>query len=190
MKRVLLLAAVIVTPVSAYEAKPPAIQNIEKPVVLTPGQQTLFHQQNLHRLNHCVPAFTWGLQIQADAQAFVNKCNFAHDTADLRNKGEGENLFWSYGIAGAARAAADGWYNEIRYYNFSNPVWTSQNGHFTQMVWKGSLRVGCAKALCNKTGHQWTFWSCRYKPPGNVNVTNQANLRANVLPPKPACTGP
>lgn len=37
-------------------------------------------------------------------------------------------------------------------------------GHYAQMIWKGTARVGCAI----HSGGAWDFLICRYSPPGNV----------------------
>jgi hypothetical protein len=57
-------------------------------------------------------------------------------------------------------------------------------GHFTQVVWKASQRLGCAHQLC-KTVRGLDGWIdahylvCRYDPPGNY----AGQYVANVLPP-------
>ncbi len=33
-------------------------------------------------------------------------------------------------------------YNEVKYYDWKKPGFGSNTGHFTQVVWKSSLRVG------------------------------------------------
>jgi hypothetical protein len=40
----------------------------------------------------------------------------------------------------------------------------SDVGHYTQMIWKGTTRVGCAVHKSRKSD----FLICRYSPPGNV----------------------
>ncbi|ONH90730.1 hypothetical protein PRUPE_8G071800 [Prunus persica] len=39
-------------------------------------------------------------------------------------------------------------------------------GHYTQVVWRNSVRLGCAKARYNNGS---TFIGCNYDPPGNYN---------------------
>ncbi|CAB4320248.1 unnamed protein product [Prunus armeniaca] len=39
-------------------------------------------------------------------------------------------------------------------------------GHYTQVVWLNSVRLGCAKARCNNGG---TFIGCNYDPPDDYN---------------------
>ncbi len=46
-------------------------------------------------------------------------------------------------------------------------------GHYTQIIWKNSFRVGCAVASCDCSapGSCWapnaSIWVCNYSPPGN-----------------------
>ncbi|MEP2023182.1 CAP domain-containing protein, partial [Reichenbachiella sp.] len=36
-------------------------------------------------------------------------------------------------------------------------------GHYTQIVWKNTTEIGCAKTLCDGS----VIWICNYNPPGN-----------------------
>ena len=40
------------------------------------------------------------------------------------------------------------WTGEAKDYDPNNPVFSSGAGHFTQVVWKNSKRLGCAFATC------------------------------------------
>lgn len=40
-------------------------------------------------------------------------------------------------------------------------------GHYTQLVWSRSRRVGCGMAACRKGGWDWWILVCNYDPPGN-----------------------
>jgi pathogenesis-related protein 1 len=78
----------------------------------------------------------------------------------------GENLY--QGTAGHYTAvdAAKGWASEKKMYR--GGVITKKNyaptGHYTQMVWRDTARVGCGEALCNGT----LLVACNYDPAGNV----------------------
>ena len=66
-------------------------------------------------------------------------------------------------------------------YDFTNPGPNPNALHFTQLVWKGSMQVGCGTADC--TGYSGllpAFVVCQYAPAGNVGMS--ANFQANVLP--------
>jgi uncharacterized protein YkwD len=139
-------------------------------------QQAILSATNASRAKHCVPALTWSAQLAAAAQAWVNKCTitpgtntFAHDP----QRGQtGENLAW--GTSLTAQQAEQLWYNEISNYNFAAPVYSSVVGHFTQLIWRTTTQVGCAKATC---GGQ-VLLSCRFSPPGNMNVVVGPNVTA------------
>ncbi len=80
-------------------------------------------------------------------------------------------------------------------YPFSNPgsVEFGRVGHFTQIVWKETKKLGCARALCTGQtpfgGSPGEWWNvvCRYGPTGNIlagGVPDQWQFfKINVLPP-------
>ena len=66
----------------------------------------------------------------------------------------------------------DGWGDERGKYDFDNGGFGEGTGHFTQLVWKATTSVGCARVDCdgNKEGGNARGWFvvCEYWPPGNV----------------------
>ncbi|MEO9870411.1 CAP domain-containing protein [Ekhidna sp.] len=77
----------------------------------------------------------------------------------------GENLF--KGTAGVFDAAyvVDAWASEKADYNYKRNKCKSGKmcGHYTQMVWQTTKKVGCAKIECDGMD----IWVCNYDPPGN-----------------------
>lgn len=70
-------------------------------------------------------------------------------------------------------------YDEIRYYDWGNPVFSMKTGHFTQVVWKSSTEIGVGIATYpDPTYGRRTAVCINYRPPGNV----QGQFRQNVLP--------
>jgi cysteine-rich secretory family protein len=89
--------------------------------------------------------------------------------------------------------AVKSWYCEVSRFPFDSTSpsidfgYTGSNcsgtatGHFTQVVWKSTMRVGCAMATCpapGTSGIQGTLWVCEYAPAGNINTPQQ--VLANV----------
>jgi uncharacterized protein YkwD len=115
----------------------------------------------------------WDGFAQAEARAWVDRCEYKHNP----DRGDyGENIaaatpdYWD--TAGVVRA----WAAEAADYNHSRNTCATGKvcGHYTQVVWRATKRVGCATQVCNKNspfGAQhptWQFWVCNYAPPGNI----------------------
>ncbi len=64
----------------------------------------------------------------------------------------------------------DGWAREKRLFRAGVFPGVSRTGrwsdvaHYTQIVWRGTARVGCAVHRVA----EWDYLICRYTPPGNV----------------------
>ncbi|KAI4296511.1 hypothetical protein L6164_036461 [Bauhinia variegata] len=113
-----------------------------------------------------VPDITWDNEVAAFAQNYANQrvgdCQLVHSGGGGQY---GENLAGSTGdLSGAAAVAL--WVNERANYDYnSNSCVGGECLHYTQVVWRDSVRLGCAKVRCNNGG---TFIGCNYAPPGNV----------------------
>ncbi|KAG8473498.1 hypothetical protein CXB51_035687 [Gossypium anomalum] len=94
------------------------------------------------------------------AEKRISDCDLVHSGGPY-----GENLAWSSGDLSGPDAVRL-WIDEKDYYNLKSGVCNSSHvcGHYTQVIWRNSVRLGCAKARCNNGG---TFIVCNYDPPGN-----------------------
>ena len=63
-------------------------------------------------------------------------------------------------------------------YDFNDPGFKLNTGHFTALVWKETTDVGCAR--CAGKDGKWyeTYIVCNYKPPGNVQGQFADNVQA------------
>ena len=48
-----------------------------------------------------------------------------------------------------ARTVVHGWHEEELKYPYDNPHYNHAWGHFTQLVWRDSSRIGCALGHCS-----------------------------------------
>jgi hypothetical protein len=127
-------------------------------------------EHNAERAAVHVAPLSWSEPLAADAavwaKALAGTGRFEHSPLKLR-RGQGENL-WK-GTAGhyGTEDMVDGWVAEKRWYR-DEPVETQAHdpvvGHYTQMIWSTTTRVGCAIA----SGRGWDVLVCRYSPPGNI----------------------
>jgi len=151
----------------------------------------------------CINHVVWDNEVAQSAQNFVNSCPTTHDRTSLNNciaAGScGENLAWSTRLSDAVSQSVNMWYEEYADYSYTTNGAKTQGavvGHYTQLVWNKTLRVGCGVNYnCNnKLGSRTHFTlSCRYYPPGNYGgqrpwVAKQSGQAAAVCP-APAPSG-
>jgi uncharacterized protein YkwD len=136
--------------------------------------QQLVDAHNRFRARHCAKPLAWSPKLAQVAQKWANAlrdkgCVFGHSGGDL-----GENL--AAGTSGTldADAVVRMWYDEVAHYRFPNGGFSAQTGHFTQVVWRGTARVGCGRSQCKGMD----IWVCEYDPAGNW----EGQYRDNVLP--------
>ncbi|CAL5183296.1 unnamed protein product [Lathyrus oleraceus] len=111
-----------------------------------------------------IPDLVWDNKVAAFANNYANQrkdCQLVHSGSDRY----GENIAMSGGEMFGTDAVTM-WVGEKPYYDYnSNSCAAGQMcGHYTQVVWKNTVRIGCAKVKCENGG---TFITCNYDPPGN-----------------------
>lgn len=100
--------------------------------------------------------------------AYNNNCALNHNVGPA-NPGYGENLAWASFTSYTAVAATNAWYNEKGDYTYASNSCASGKvcGHYTQVVWKNSTKLGCAGVICPNNGG--IIYGCNYDPPGNYS---------------------
>lgn len=146
---------------------------------LTPAEQAeMTSAHNQWRSQAGVPGVTWSVHLATTAQHWANNlqqnqhCKMTHSGAH----GLGENLYWASPLSSSdgtkklqavtATKVSDAWGGEKQYYDHASNTCASGKvcGHYTQLVWKTTREIGCAKAVC---GDNSQVWVCNYTPPGN-----------------------
>nr|AKN10312.1 pathogenesis-related protein 1 [Hevea brasiliensis] len=127
--------------------------------------QDYLNAHNQARAAVGVGPMTWDNKVAAFAQNYASQragdCNLVHSS----NRPYGENLAKSSGDL-SGKDAVKLWVDEKAFYDYNSNSCAAgkQCGHYTQVVWRNSVRLGCAKVKCNNGG---TFIGCNYDPPGN-----------------------
>ncbi|CBI25093.3 unnamed protein product, partial [Vitis vinifera] len=122
---------------------------------------------NAARAQVGVQPITWNETVAAYARRYASsrvaeQCSMEHSGGPY-----GENLAEGYGSIGSLTGtdAVNLWVGEKPNYDYnSNSCVGGKCGHYTQVVWRNSVRLGCARVQCNNGG--W-FVTCNYDPPGN-----------------------
>jgi hypothetical protein len=130
-------------------------------------------RHNQVRASVGVPPLVWDPAVAATAQAYADRCMYQHSGAS----GLGENIAAFAPPGSLVSAAVDAWAGERADYDYAANTCAAGKmcGHYTQIVWRTTTRLGCGVATCDVNTPfgprfpRWDFWVCNYAPPGNVN---------------------
>nr|AAP45197.1 cysteine-rich protease inhibitor [Mus musculus]BAB03453.1 cysteine-rich protease inhibitor [Mus musculus] len=139
-------------------------------------KQTMVDLHNQYRAQVSPPAsdmlqMRWDDELAAFAKAYAQKCVWGHNKERGRR---GENLFAITDEGMDVPLAVGNWHEEHEYYNFSTATCDPNQmcGHYTQVVWSKTERIGCGSHFCETLqGVEEAnihLLVCNYEPPGNV----------------------
>lgn len=132
-------------------------------------EQAILGYHNQARASVSVKPLVWSKKLAQQAASWSAKLAAKNCTMQRsKNPNYGENIF--IGAApeshGAVLEAAKAWESE----KINYPAGTaldkasrSQAGEYTQMVWRNTTEIGCAKSVC---ANEWVV-VCHYSPAGN-----------------------
>lgn len=149
----------------------------------------------MYRAWHQSGPVTWDKTLAAGASQYAQQlaragCELQHSSGNY-----GENLYMTASYPKPDNNCTRGiqaWYSEVSGYNFNTPTpfttnWRPDNmiGHFTQLVWRGSTRMGCGVGYAPRTyGDKWVggckVVCCRYVSGGNIAADSY--FANNVFP--------
>ncbi len=130
-----------------------------------------------------LPAVSYDSAVEAFASSWAatlkgKGCQMEHSTWSQRGSvafsggtGIGENLAWAWGQTLSWAQIVQMWWDEVKDYAFGASGASCEAptngvvGHFTQVAWHCSVRVGCAKATCSD-GSEVAV--CNYGIAGNM----------------------
>lgn len=148
-------------------------------------QNQVIKSHNHFRQELSLPAIKWSKKLEQSSQNYANKlakrgCVLQHSGI----KNIGENIYWASALT-RTRTTSDGvvtksktvqtingtqvveaWGSEKSDYDYetNSCQQSKQCGHYTQMIWRMTTQIGCAKAVCDNSAQVWV---CHYSPPGN-----------------------
>jgi hypothetical protein len=135
--------------------------------------RTLLDLHNRERAEVGAAPLAWDASLAAAAAAYgpalAARTGLAHSPAKAR-RGQGENLWMGTRNRYSIESMFDGWAREQRLFRPGAFPAVSRTGkwsdvaHYTQIIWAGTSRLGCA---VHRTP-DWDYLICRYSPAGNV----------------------
>lgn len=138
-----------------------------------PESEQWLSSHNRYRRLHQSRDLQWSDTLADSARAYADTCPRGHSSSDY-----GENIAWATYVQLPEKVVAR-WYGEEPDYDYERPRFSSGIGHFTQIVWRATTKVGCAcRSDC--PGRYRDVCVCQYNPPGNY----RNRFSENVLPPR------
>ncbi len=141
-------------------------------------RRIMLDTQNGARREMGSPPLVWDDALAADAKAYARKLardgKFEHDRQEGVSVRQGENLWTGTKNAFSYAELSGAWIDEKRYFkrgpfpNSSTSGQWSDVGHYTQIIWSTTTRMGCAIA----SNRQNDYLVCRYSPAGNIYGRN------------------
>ncbi|KAL3842073.1 hypothetical protein ACJMK2_020138 [Sinanodonta woodiana] len=116
---------------------------------------------------------SWDDEVAFVAQRWAENCQIAHDLNYNRyvygRFSVGQNLAWG-NFKMTWSQAIKLWADEKAYYTYGSNVGAGDKeiGHYTQMVWAQSVKIGCGYANCAGTH----YYVCNYAPGGSLDNLN------------------
>ena len=157
--------------------------------------EVLLAQHNKYRKMHDAPELTLDNELIKLASDYSAALAFKSDIFSItpsgsKNKNKenlGENIFTCTSVIKpdcydvSSTKPVDEWYNEINNYNYSQPGFTIDSSHFSQLVWKETSKMGCGASV-RDDGVTYKV-VCNYYTAGNILsskifLTSYINYRA------------
>jgi len=143
------------------------------PQDLARAETRLLSLHNRERAAAGTPPLAWDAALAQGAAAYAPELErlgrLVHSSRESR-PGQGENLWMGSRGAYSLEEMVGSWAAEKSVFRPGIFPDVSASGrwedvaHYTQMIWRGTTRVGCAV----RQTARWDFLVCRYAPAGNV----------------------
>lgn len=144
------------------------------------AEHVILGLHNRERARFGSPPLQWDPYLAAEAKNWAARVAARGRLFHSRHRdrpGQGENMWMGTRGYFSARTMVSQWASERRHFrpgsvgNFSRTGQFRDVGHYTQMVWPTTTRVGCGIA----SSAQWDVLVCRYTPAGNVTGVQIGN---------------
>ena len=145
----------------------------------------------------------WDDELSVVAQRLADQCVFSHDCADCRQVQRfrvGQNLYQSFNnrpgdLSTEWTKAVESWYGEISLFppteaSVTNYQFSPDTGHYTQMMWSSTTRLGCGMAEFTRGRFLTRLLVCNYGEAGNIIGAPMYSLgpSCTFCPPATSCS--
>ncbi|XP_051164455.1 venom allergen 5-like [Leptopilina boulardi] len=122
-----------------------------------------------------MPNLFWDWELAIIAQRWAFQCRFAHDSCrNTRRFQVGQNVATAWTTGSDPSSISDlikMWYDEVELFDRNQVeqyVFNTDTGHYTQMVWATTRRIGCGYINHMSGNRNTVLLVCNYGPAGNI----------------------
>jgi hypothetical protein len=155
-------------------------------------KQKFLEIHNTYRQEVGVPDLVWDDSLAQYAKKWAAQlkkkynCWMAHRPPYGKFKQKyGENIYIMTGGEPEIEDVMKNWGGEKKYYD-GEPIGQVKSnhstGHYTQIVWEKTQKLGCARIKCGKDEDVRYIWVCNYDPPGNYRGQKPYNEQNSSQP--------
>lgn len=132
-------------------------------------KEALNYLNNKIRAEVKVPPLKWDCSLAEGAQRWAERLAKLEYLEHAKKRNFGENLYMYYSSSGNVpplKKAIKSWYSEKKNFIYGEKYWCKSGkicGHYTQLVWKNTKKIGCGKAKKDNK----VYIVCRFSPAGN-----------------------
>lgn len=140
-------------------------RDLSEPSEASPVNALAWEMLALHndiRAEAKLPPLQWSNELAAYSRRWANTLLTKKLSMHNPNSPYGENIFLT-GVGYTPSMVVQQWAAESRSYSYRTNSCSGDCGHYTQIVWRDTRRVGCAVAQNARR----SVWVCSYDPPGN-----------------------
>ncbi|XP_065657273.1 uncharacterized protein LOC105846266 isoform X2 [Hydra vulgaris] len=145
-------------------------------------ENVLLAHNNKRRMHQDTPDLVWDSKLAVEAKDWATQIAKAGGLKHSSSSNYGENLYYQWSSAkidekNALEKAVESWYSEIKDYNLRTHKSSGTTGHFTQVVWKSSIKLGVGATSVSQNGGYAVYVVGRYFPPGNYVGEYEKNVK-------------
>jgi uncharacterized protein YkwD len=134
------------------------------PHAMTPDDfaREMLNAHNDIRIGVGLPPLQWSGDLAVYSKKWASSLIAGNRTVHNRNSPYGENIL-ATGLGSVPATVVTEWASESRNYTYITNTCKGDCGHYTQLVWRHTRKVGCAMAKDDSR----EIWVCSYDPAGN-----------------------
>ena len=129
--------------------------------------KTFVDRHNYYRTQLGIPKLEWSNEIADYAKLWAERLAQTCDMQHRKTHQYGENIYWTSGSVDEL-TVVDRWASEKEFFDHKKKIYEKgvgrKYGHYTQVIWKHTTKIGAAMVNCPGGGQ---IWVCNYDPPGN-----------------------